>query len=149
MGQNTIKPLILVACSKKKLDHPARAKELYCSTWFKLARAYAERWAELSGGKWYILSAKHGIVHPDNILEPYDFALADMPYDERMSWAWWISWGLRLLMKEQDLSIVVGIGGVRYFEYVTGVGGIILPLAGMGIGKQLAFMKKAAQGGAT
>ncbi|WP_395858435.1 DUF6884 domain-containing protein [Arthrobacter sp. KBS0702] len=38
---------------------------------FKKASAYAE----LTCDRWYILSAKHGLLHPDEIIQPYDMRL--------------------------------------------------------------------------
>ena len=56
----------LVACASQKLQRPAPARELYVSQLFKKASAYAG----LTCDRWYILSAKHGLVHPDTVLEP-------------------------------------------------------------------------------
>ena len=61
----------LVACAAAKLPHPAPARDLYVSQLFRKASAYAA--ATCDG--WYILSAKHGLVHPDTIIEPHDLKL--------------------------------------------------------------------------
>ena len=37
--------------------------------------------------KWYILSAKHGLVEPTRIIQPYDETLKRMPQAERREWA--------------------------------------------------------------
>ncbi len=50
----------------------ARALEPYVSQLFKKASAYAE----LTCDSWYVLSAKHGPVHPDEVIEPYDVGWA-------------------------------------------------------------------------
>jgi len=60
--------VVLVGCSGPKLDRAAPARDLYTSALFKKARAYAEA----LGVEWGILSAKHGLVLPDTIVEPYD-----------------------------------------------------------------------------
>jgi len=74
--------LILIGCVKSKQDHPAPAKDLYTSALFRKERAYAES----SGKPWFILSAKHGLVSPDEVIEPYDVYLKTMPDAYR---AWW------------------------------------------------------------
>lgn len=56
----------LVGCASQKLKRPAPARELYVSPLFKKASAYAEATCD----RWYVLSAKHGLVHPDAVLEP-------------------------------------------------------------------------------
>ncbi|MCY3837912.1 MAG: hypothetical protein OXH09_04565 [Gammaproteobacteria bacterium] len=55
-------------CVKVKRETPAPANELYVSAWFKKARACVER----TGRRWAVLSAKHGLVWPDEIVAPYD-----------------------------------------------------------------------------
>jgi hypothetical protein len=63
-----VKTIVLVGCGKAKLDKPARAKDLYTGNLFRAARAYAE----LHGDTWRILSAKYGLVHPTEVIAPYD-----------------------------------------------------------------------------
>lgn len=61
--------MILIQCTKSKRDEPAKAKDLYDeSDYFVAMRDYAEA----TGEDWYILSAKHGLVDPETVLEPYD-----------------------------------------------------------------------------
>jgi hypothetical protein len=74
--------LVLIGCVKSKLGYPAPAKDLYTSALFRKERAYAES----SGKPWFILSAKHGLVSPDEVIEPYDVYLKTMPDAYR---AWW------------------------------------------------------------
>lgn len=62
----------LVACGSAKQDEPAPAKDLYSSTYFRKKRQYATQHCS----DWRILSAKHGLVHPDTVLEPYDASLS-------------------------------------------------------------------------
>ena len=46
---------------------PAPALDPYVSQLFRKASAYAEA----ISGRWYALSARHGLVHPDTVIEPY------------------------------------------------------------------------------
>ncbi|MDQ0864970.1 hypothetical protein QF036_002551 [Arthrobacter globiformis] len=61
----------LVGCASQKLRRPAPARELYVSQLFNKAAASAEQTCD----RWYVLSAKHGLLHPDAILEPHDMKL--------------------------------------------------------------------------
>src|SRR5438093_12106 len=54
--------VILLGCVKTKRDGWHRAKDLYVSTLFDGRRRYAEQ----SGRPWFILSAKLGLVKPDD-----------------------------------------------------------------------------------
>ena len=66
-----MQPTYLVACVSQKLDRRAPAAELYRSDWFRKALAYVEG----TGARWFILSAAHGLVSPDQRLDPYDVTL--------------------------------------------------------------------------
>lgn len=74
--------VVLVGCVKSKRSQGALAKDLYTSDYFAKMRAYAER----MGRPWFILSAEHGLVSPDEWLEPYDCYLPDMSVEYRRSW---------------------------------------------------------------
>ena len=74
----------LVACSMRKADRPLPARDLYVSPLFRAARAYAERRYGPEG--WLILSACHGLVHPNQVLAPYDLSLRQLTRAERAAW---------------------------------------------------------------
>lgn len=74
--------IVLVSCVKSKLSHGAPAKQLYTSDYFTKMRNYAEA----SGHPWFIISAEHGLVQPDEWLEPYDCYLPTMPGEYRRAW---------------------------------------------------------------
>ena len=76
--------LCLVSCSKKKRTEPLPAADLYAaSTRFLLSRRYVKALSS----RWLILSAKHGVLRPDQIIEPYDKTLNSMTMPERRQWA--------------------------------------------------------------
>lgn len=66
---------MVVPCGAKKLAHAAPARELYCSGHFRMILAAAEAEAEACGGEVVILSAKHGLVDLDAVVEPYDLRM--------------------------------------------------------------------------
>lgn len=132
----------LVACSKTKLDRPAPARELYTSPLFRAASAYAERTYD----RWLILSALHGLVEPDQEIEPYDVTLTRMTVKERRAWC--------ALVTNQplagELSGFVRAGGRIYlhagqlYRAPFRPTGIVVPLEGLGIGRQLQWYAVAA-----
>lgn len=75
--------IALVGCVASKLSKGAAARDLYISPLFRARRAYAERFAD----RWYILSALHGLVAPDDYLEPYNLALKQLDPQQRRDWA--------------------------------------------------------------
>lgn len=73
--------VVLVGCVKLKAAFALPAEDLYVSPLFKRRRAFAER-----AQRWFILSALHGLVRPEQVLEPYDMALADQSRAYRQEW---------------------------------------------------------------
>lgn len=64
--------VVLIQCTKTKRDETAEARKLYDpSDYFRKMRAYAVAKTG-EADEWYILSGKHGLVHPETVLEPYN-----------------------------------------------------------------------------
>jgi hypothetical protein len=78
----------LIGCGKEKLPHAAPASELYIGSFFTLSKEWISKPGRVD--EWAILSAKHGLVLPDQVIEPYDLALYTLDYKEC------IKWGLRV-----------------------------------------------------
>lgn len=128
-----MKPLYLIACSGAKLGHAAPAAELYQGQAFKLAMQAAER----AGADVIILSALHGPVSPTRQLQPYNRALTDMSTHQRRVWA---AMTKQQLQQHKGRSITV-LAGKHYAAAVDGWPNVTRPLAGLGIGQQLAALK--------
>ena len=76
--------IVLLSCTKSKLDHKAPAQELYsASPMFKKTLEYGK---SLNPDKMYILSAEHHLVPLNKELAPYDKTLKEMPKDEKEAW---------------------------------------------------------------
>jgi len=66
--------VILIQCVSSKRDKRLPAKDLYDSVYFDAMKRYAEA----SDDDYRILSAKHGLLHPEVEIDPYDeFGLSD------------------------------------------------------------------------
>ncbi len=76
--------IILVGCVKTKQRGTHQAQDLYTSTLFRKRRQYVEL---KRPRRWFILSAKHGLLEPTDEIEQYDCYLADLPYEERLAWS--------------------------------------------------------------
>ena len=136
--------IILVSCVSKKLSKPAPAKDLYQSSWFKKARAYAE----IEGDQWFVLSAKHGLLLPDEVIEPYDISLSKMPHVERVRWADLVGSQLSYVDLLGDFTFqseVQLLAGQMYRRYLipwleqSGFT-VTVPMKGLGIGQQLRWL---------
>lgn len=124
-----MKPLFLIACSAAKLDHPAPAAELYTGQAFKLAKAAAAA----AGADILILSALHGLVHPSQVLAPYNRSMTDMTAHQRRIWAGMVE---QQLEQHRD-RLAVCLAGKHYAAATQRFTNISYPLAGEGIGEQL------------
>lgn len=75
--------IALLGCSKDKHAQRCAAREMYnVSVLFRLAL----RWAETFCDRAYILSAKHGLLELDTVIDPYDLKLASLTRAEREAW---------------------------------------------------------------
>ncbi len=135
--------VVLVACVGQKLDCAAPAAELYRSPWFRKARRYAE----LAGERWWVLSARYGLVAPDEVIEPYDETLRRMPAWRRRLWACQVLENLALTTDPtwDEVIVLAGrayrellVAWLAYRGYTVNV-----PMEGMGIGWQLRWLSRA------
>lgn len=77
--------IVLLSCTKSKLDKPSPAQELYSAS--PMFRKTLEYGKSLDPDKMYILSAKHHLVPMTKVLSPYDKTLKEMPKKEKEAWA--------------------------------------------------------------
>ena len=131
--------VVLVSCVKSKGSHRAPARLLYTSPWFKKVR----RIVEASGARWYILSARYGLVKPNAEITPYEQTLKNMGVAKRKAWAKKVL--DQLLPKLANEKRVVMFAGDRYREFIAGPllkrgVKIEVPMAGLPLGEQLAWL---------
>jgi hypothetical protein len=135
--------IALVSCVKKKRNGSWPARDLYLSPLFRGLRCYAERHSDA----WYILSAKHFVLPPDKVVKRYERSLNDMNSDIRRKWADCVN--LRLLELLPPRAEITLLAGMMYRKdihpFLEKHGFVVeIPLQGLGIGKQLRYLKKAA-----
>ena len=129
----------LVSCVGLKRATSAAAKDLYQSDWFIKARSYVEGF----GSDWFILSAKHGLVQPDDLIAPYEQTLNTMGVSARRDWA-------RLVERQMDEHMpdaarIVVLAGQRYREFLMDylrrrAEAVQVPMEGLQIGRQLQWL---------
>ncbi|MFB6963482.1 DUF6884 domain-containing protein [Streptomyces sp. NPDC056309] len=69
-------PVVVIPCSGPKLDRPAPAGELYTGSLHTHARRTANA-LTAHGGTVLVLSARHGFLPLDQVIEPYDHTWKD------------------------------------------------------------------------
>ena len=139
--------VILIGCVSKKEERAKPAKDLYNSPLFVRRRAYAER----ASRPWFVLSALHGLVAPDTVLEPYDRTLKDMPKAERFAWGKRVVEQLEARfgsLRGVDFDLHAGEDYARPLEMFLRSRGasVARPLRGLTIGKQLQWYDRVLTG---
>jgi hypothetical protein len=131
----------LVGCVKTKRSVPSPAKDLYTSPLFKGSRRAVERLCD----RWFVLSAKHGLLGPDELVEPYDETLATASRERRRAWSVEVVRALR-----DELGDLAGHtfeihAGSAYYAHglqrsLEGAGAAVdVPTAGLSLGHRLAY----------
>lgn len=133
-----MKTIVLIPCVKKKQNAICKAEELYVSPLFKKNLAYAK---SINPYKIFILSAKYGLLSLTKEIEPYDLTLKTFKSKELKAWA---EHTVTQLQKETDLQKdkFIILCGEKYRKYLLpNIRTYEIPLKGLGIGKQLQFLK--------
>lgn len=135
--------VVLISCVKKKLNHAAKAKDLYTSPLFRLSLEYAKT---LNPDKIFILSAKYHLLGLERAVEPYDQTLKLIKSAERKEWAAEV---LKELKEETYLKNdkFVLLAGKPYLEYIEHeIAHREEPLKGLPIGKRVSRLKELIKG---
>jgi len=126
----------LIQCTNTKRDHEAPARMLYDeSAYFRKMRA----WAESRQGQWYILSAKHGLLSPDEPIAPYDERGLSEEQAEQIAFE----------LDERAISRVYVCAGRDYLDALTPALeevyiDVVDPFGGLQIGERLSKLDKLA-----
>lgn len=133
----------LVGCGKQKRAGSWPARELYTSPLFRLALAEAER----SCDEVCVLSALHGLVPLDRVIASYDTSLYDKCADARRGWAHTAGeeLGHRFSGLCVELVLYAGEGYAPDWRFFPSGWSWSEPLAGLGIGERLRWLKEQGQ----
>jgi len=131
--------ICLVACVSLKDTRKKRAGDIYLSPLFKKAKEFASK----NFDRWYILSAKYGLITPDKLIEPYEKTLNTMSKEDRHRWTEKVFEEIKTHTKANDEITV--IAGKRYRQDLTPLlikrgNKVQFPMEGLGIGKQLQWL---------
>ena len=139
-----MKSLGLISCTKSKQSYPCKATEMYsASDLFKKAYSYAVKNYNFVA----ILSAKYGLLLPEDKIDPYDLTLNDMDSSDRKEWADKVFKQMKTRLGLKDFTNVFFHTGKKYREHLipklkkVGID-CEAPLKNLGIGKQKAWYKK-------
>ena len=72
----------LLPCGRLKRDTPIAARRLYIGQLFRKQMEWIERNCSI----WYIISAKYGVVLPEQVIRPYNLQLTMIDHQARINW---------------------------------------------------------------
>ncbi len=103
--------VVLVASSGGQDRAPLPAATLFRSAGFASARAHAEQ----SGFAWFVLSAKHGLLDPGDVVSPYDVQIDERSASYRAAWGEWVVAQLSERVLLEGVTVEVH-GGVDFAQ---------------------------------
>lgn len=103
--------VVLLGSSGAVAAAPAPAAELYRSPGFAAAREEAVR----SGCRWFVLSSRHGLLEPGDVVRPVDDQLGDHSVGYRTAWGGWVA--AQLAERMWLAGVVVEVhGGIDFAQ---------------------------------
>jgi hypothetical protein len=123
----------------------ALARDLYVSQLFRGRRSYVEATCD----RWFILSAKHGLVSPQEALEPYDETLNEKSAEAKRLWSAAVLAQLTSAVEIVGTTFEVHAGSqYRNFGLVEELrrrgANVEVPAEHLSQGQQLAFYRRSA-----
>lgn len=125
----------VINCGKQKQQKQCRAGDMYTSSFFKMNLEHAKSQCK----KVVILSAKYGVLELDDIIQPYDLALATFDKTKIKKWA---------IRTNRQLRYRIGKDQTFYClasnKYKTALNGldVIDPLIGLDLYKRTKWLKE-------
>jgi hypothetical protein len=124
----------LISCGAAKTKSITMARSLYIGPVFMASKTYIERRCV----EWAILSAKHHLLMPTTIVEPYDLTLTTMAKAQRDEW----SRRTKAMIQERWPSErFLVIAGDRYAGAIEGLD-VVMPFKGLSLGRLLGALSK-------
>src|SRR3954468_12001894 len=103
--------VVLVSSSGAVAESPDAVGRLFLSDGFARAREHAVH----SRLPWFVLSAKHGLLDPDEVISPFGIQIDDQPAAYRSAWGEWVV--AQLADRVQLDGVVVEVhGGVDFAQ---------------------------------
>jgi hypothetical protein len=134
-----MKKVILISCVKEKLKIQTEAKDLYISDLFKKSYRYAQL---LNPDNIFILSAKYGLLEPEQIIEPYNETLNTKSSDEIKEWSRKVTIALKEKIDLDETEVII-LAGKKYYKYLLPyIDNYKLPLGTLSLGPRKSFLKK-------
>ena len=128
--------IIIISCGKRKLEGKAKAKDIYIGSLYHQKLEYVR--TLYPKHEFYIISAKHGLIHQDVVISSYDRVLPSSTEDYQD----WLDLVTKQLQDFDSKEEVLFLGEARYYvpvdEYF--IGKKYAPLLGKSLGGGNAYL---------
>lgn len=108
-----MKTFVIICCGEHKNGKKTSASEMYISDRFLLSKQYASAVTN----DWFVISGKHGILHPENVIDPYDFPLSELSPIEKIEWENRVA--TKILTKSTRKTRIIYLGTPEYFSGIS------------------------------
>lgn len=133
-----MKTLAIISCGAKKKSIPSKAVDLYEGVLFKAALSFVKR----NTLNFVIISAKHAILKPEQVVAPYEMRIDQMNNDKYKLWALRVDASIREIAPEE----IIWLCPIAYWKLPSQILGNAVkqnfPLKGLGIGRQIKWLKQ-------
>lgn len=132
--------IVIIGCGKRKQAVPRPARDLYTGSLFRACRRYAETLPGCNG--WAVLSAEHGLVLPDETLDPYERKML-LRGEELRAWAEKAADRYEQVFGTLDCQCLAGAMYSRPFTSELYARGVRCkePLEGYELGQRLSWLR--------
>ncbi len=131
--------IVLISCVSKKSSAKTQVEDMYQSPLFKYNLKYAK---SLTPDKIFILSAKYGLLRLEEEIEPYEETLNNKNLKEIEDWSQKVLEKLGALVSLENDEFIF-LAGEKYRRFLLPkMKNYKIPLEGLGIGKQLGWLKE-------
>lgn len=130
----------LIACTKSKSTNRSPAALLYQSPLFRKSLLYSLSHTDRT----YILSAKHGVLRLDDVIDPYEVSMKHLNSVQRAEWADKVALSLTELIKSTDkVYLLAGLDYSRpLLSTLRKIGcKVISPLSGKSLGHRISWLR--------
>jgi hypothetical protein len=107
--------VVLIGSAGGTASAPLPAARLFESAGFARARDHAAA----SGHPWFVVTAKHGLLDPDDVVAPFDLQLGDQSIGYRTAWGEWVVAQLGDRLRLEGVTLEVH-GGVDFAQPLRG-----------------------------
>jgi hypothetical protein len=131
----------LISCSKSKGGHRDLARNMYVSPLYRKSVMVAEAW----GLSFSILSAKYGLLDPNETIEPYDLTLKGASKEAKSEWGRKVDQQIRDSIYSRKHLVV--LAGDDYYAPLVMAGiknplKLLAPMRGLSLGKRMGFLNQ-------